>query len=1275
MTVSQLKDQCKTKKIKVPAKSKRDDIIKLLESIKVENEIPTENVQEISQEKMEEELTTTVLKETGNFTKIYQISDIHIRPTNDRNVEFQQVFDKFAAEVKISLANFHKEMQSISKVPKSDEILITITGDIFDKKNGLTPENILLARDFFYKLGQIAPVFIILGNHDTILQDVTTDSLSAVLHLIPNVYYLKYSGYYQYGNVMFAVSSLLDNKVCRITQKDPTKVYVGLYHGTITGSLMFNGTSIKEDTLLKLGDFGNFDLLLLGDIHKMQFFQKNAAYPGSLVQQNFGETVNGHGYILWDLQKKEGIFHEIKSDYAFITVVCKDSKVTMPTDISHIKNVYLRVFYPKNDKENYNLSEIYSKFNVVYLREEFGSVDSKSFQETKTENVISKEQLMKEFLVEKGYPQDVISEIIKFDKEISSQEKLDTNKPSWGLNNIKFKNVFIYGGDKEHTIDFNNNTGFMKIFGTNAIGKSTITNIITFGIFGEVNDMDLMDVPHNGASNAYVHLEIQVGSLKYLIKRNIVSKGKNNLVVYKSCTLEKDNGLAVELIASSGAQVKTKIEELIGSYEEFELTSLISNKHIGLLNLKPIDRHKIICRLLKLDNYKKLEDIGKAKRKENDKLIDTLSGALEVLQAATPEKIAEMKTQLEQLKSIEYTYHDTEKIDTKIKRRREKIESLSRQIFPIHDSLTDYTDEINKLVSLVGNKNPVEIQKEMNIIQKEITKLSSEFKPVDSVSANIPENISKFEKIVKQGINTENYQPKYDRISGLISQQRRKLFKLEPVESPTDKITQKTKEYNKLKSDKDSLEGELIKISNKILELYKTIINVNIENTTEIDTTIPELKESLKKVVNSWVVNTKVLISEELKNNFQKLLNDNGLSLIKNLMDNNKTIQKEIAKLEKEKSEIETKLGSIKISDLERQLLNLETQKDKYEKYQKDKLANEEIEKELEILEKDLSNVSTKIKEQMQKQAEYNEAVEILRIHKKWEDSKIAMEFNAKLKEKIQKKQDLLTSLTGLFEKTIRLNDLKKLQENFELLEEKKKNNDKLNESILILKEELNGLLVKLDDIRKLNVEIDIQKSQNESEIAVLQTKLDSLNNEFAKKTQLQDKLEEHKKLANMYDIYISMMNASCLPSIILDKHIPVLEKNVNEILTPMTSFQVKIIIKGSTLVFRHIKSTGTDITISACSGYEYFMLNLALKFSLAKFGYIPFPSFISIDEGWDVVSESNYPKLQKMFDKLYSTYRNIIIISHLPKIQYILDSYVGSNITIQNVNGVSSIN
>jgi DNA repair exonuclease SbcCD ATPase subunit len=518
---------------------------------------------------------------------------------------------------------------------------------------------------------------------------------------------------------------------------------------------------------------------------------------------------------------------------------------------------------------------------------------------------------------------------------------------------------------------------------------------------------------------------------------------------------------------------------------------------------------------------------------------------------------------------------------------------------------------------------------------------------------------------VERGINCENYQPKYDRIIDLITQQRRKLFRLEPVENPTEKLLDKTKEYKRSKRVYTELEEKQREITNKIMELYKSIINVNF--TGEIDTSIPQIKNELLQVVNNWQVNTKYIITDEIKSKFLKLLNDNGLSLIKNLMDNNKVIQKEISELEKVKEEITNQLKTFKLSELERNINQLEMLKEKYEKYLVDKGVNDEIEERLLILEEDLKKITEKISLQTIQNAEYNEAILIL-------ESEEAMKFNKKIQKEISLLQEENEELNENSEKIIRLQELEKLQNDYKLVEEKKVNNEKLNLEISKIKEDLRDLEEKLSQIREYNITIDIQKAQNETQIEALQNKLNSLNQDFNQKVALQEKLAEHKKLGNIYDIYISMVNASCLPSMILDKHIPVLEKAVNDILTPMTSFQIKITIKGSTIVFRHIKSTGTDITISACSGYEYFMLNLALKMSLAKFGYIPFPSFISIDEGWDVVSESNYSKLQKMFDTLYSIYRNIIVISHLPKVQYMLESYTGTSITIQNVNGISCI-
>ena len=76
-----------------------------------------------------------------------------------------------------------------------------------------------------------------------------------------------------------------------------------LYHGTVDKSQTDIGFMLPSD--VKLKDFDGYDTVLLGDIHKSQFLNKEEtiAYPGSLIQQNFAEAPE-HGFLLWDVQRE-----------------------------------------------------------------------------------------------------------------------------------------------------------------------------------------------------------------------------------------------------------------------------------------------------------------------------------------------------------------------------------------------------------------------------------------------------------------------------------------------------------------------------------------------------------------------------------------------------------------------------------------------------------------------------------------------------------------------------------------------------------------------------------------------------------------------------------------------------------------------------------------------------------------------------------------------------------------------------------------------------------
>lgn len=41
------------------------------------------------------------------------------------------------------------------------------------------------------------------------------------------------------------------------------------------------------------------------------------AYSGSLIQQDFGESVSGHGYLIWDVTDKSYIESDLSNDYGF----------------------------------------------------------------------------------------------------------------------------------------------------------------------------------------------------------------------------------------------------------------------------------------------------------------------------------------------------------------------------------------------------------------------------------------------------------------------------------------------------------------------------------------------------------------------------------------------------------------------------------------------------------------------------------------------------------------------------------------------------------------------------------------------------------------------------------------------------------------------------------------------------------------------------------------------------------------------------------------------
>jgi predicted MPP superfamily phosphohydrolase len=87
---------------------------------------------------------------------------------------------------------------------------IVFTGDLVHSKNQMTPELIEMVSWLLKECSDIAPTIIILGNHDTILNNQDRlDSITPIVNTLnnKNIFYYKDRGVYEDDNVSWCVYS------------------------------------------------------------------------------------------------------------------------------------------------------------------------------------------------------------------------------------------------------------------------------------------------------------------------------------------------------------------------------------------------------------------------------------------------------------------------------------------------------------------------------------------------------------------------------------------------------------------------------------------------------------------------------------------------------------------------------------------------------------------------------------------------------------------------------------------------------------------------------------------------------------------------------------------------------------------------------------------------------------------------------------------------------------------------------------------------------------
>jgi len=250
------------------------------------------------------------------LTHIFHLSDLHIRNgdnTYSRYEEYNAVFNNTIISINSNISRLGLAF---------DDFIIVITGDIFHNKNVIGNYGLYIYRQFIQSLSNIGRTYIISGNHDYDQSDPDKPSLvySSTFD-IPNVFVLNNSTSFVIDDIGFSFVSI--DKTLDIYRNsgriqdlppfplitEPVKYKIALFHGSFASAKLFNGKTMEETyNPYPLEWVEGFDYVLLGDIHKRQVFKYKkktiCGYSGSLIQQNFGEDIIEHGYLLWNLGKK-----------------------------------------------------------------------------------------------------------------------------------------------------------------------------------------------------------------------------------------------------------------------------------------------------------------------------------------------------------------------------------------------------------------------------------------------------------------------------------------------------------------------------------------------------------------------------------------------------------------------------------------------------------------------------------------------------------------------------------------------------------------------------------------------------------------------------------------------------------------------------------------------------------------------------------------------------------------------------------------------------------
>ena len=208
-------------------------------------------------------------------------------------------------------------------------------------------------------------------------------------------------------------------------------------------------------------------------------------------------------------------------------------------------------------------------------------------------------------------------------------------------------------------------------------------------------------------------------------------------------------------------------------------------------------------------------------------------------------------------------------------------------------------------------------------------------------------------------------------------------------------------------------------------------------------------------------------------------------------------------------------------------------------------------------------------------------------------------------------------------------------------------NNIKYNEKV---KDKITTKELELSDIDKKISELNDDITEVHSDIKVNDNEMRNINKKIKE-------ISELEKQNQAYHYYLDAVRRDSIPYELLEKAIPTIEGEVNNILSQLVDFQMALEMDGKNINSNIVYDDVNQWPLELSSGMERFISSLAMRVGLINVSNLPRSNFLAIDEGWGTMDSDNINSVYNLFQYLKTQFQFALIVSHVDSMRDAVDT------------------